>query len=122
MMVRFTKVIFAAVLVCGLCLPAIAAPSSGADLTGKDWRDSTQSEKLAFLYGASNIIAIEQLIADKQGTDPSPFVTAWIKAFGDSNWSQIQRRLDGWYAAHPDQANRQVFDVLWYEFMVPATK
>ena len=106
MIARFTKVVFAAALVCALCLPA----------------QSSQNEKLAFLYGASNIIAIEQLIAQKQGTKASPFVTAWITAFGDTNWTDIQKKVDAWYAAHPDQANREVFDVLWYEFMVPAGK
>ena len=114
MMARFTKVVFAAALVCALCLPAVAAQSA-TDLT-------SQNEKLAFLYGASNIIAIEQLIAQQQGTQASPFVTAWIKAFGNTNWTDIQKKLDAWYAAHPDQANREVFDVLWYEFMVPASK
>ena len=74
------------------------------------------------MYGASNIIAIEQLIAQQQGTQASPFVTAWIKAFGNTNWTDIQKKLDAWYAAHQDQANREVFDVLWYEFMVPASK
>ena len=81
MMARFTKVVFAAALVCALCLPAVAAQSA-TDLTGKHWLQSSQNEKLAFLYGASNIIAIEQLIAQQQGTQASPFVTAWIKAFG----------------------------------------
>ena len=122
MMARFTKVICAAVLVCGLALPAFAAKSTAPDLTGQHWQQSSQNEKLAFLYGASNIIAIEQLIAEKQGTKPSPFVEAWVKAFGNYIWSEIQQKLDAWYAAHPDKANREVFDVLWFEFMAPANK
>ena len=121
MMARFTKVVFAAALVCALCLPAVAAQSA-TDLTGKHWLQSSQNEKLAFLYGASNIIAIEQLIAQQQGTQASPFVTAWIKAFGNTNWTDIQKKLDAWYAAHPDQANREGLDVRWYEFMGPDTK
>ena len=36
MMARFTKVVFAAALVCALCLPAVAAQSA-TDLTGKHW-------------------------------------------------------------------------------------
>ena len=92
MMARFTKVVFAAALVCALCLPAVAAQSA-TDLTGKHWLQSSQNEKLAFLYGASNIIAIEQLIAQQQGTQASPFVTAWIKAFGNTNWTDIAKSL-----------------------------
>ena len=47
MMARFTKVVFAAALVCALCLPAVAAQSA-TDLTGKHWLQSSQNEKLAF--------------------------------------------------------------------------
>ena len=89
MMARFTKVVFAAALVCALCLPAVAAQSA-TDLTGKHWLQSSQNEKLAFLYGASNIIAIEQLIAQQQGTQASPFVTAWISR---KNWTRGMPRI-----------------------------
>ena len=94
MMARFTKVVFAAALVCALCLPAVAAQSA-TDLTGKHWLQSSQNEKLAFLYGASNIIAIEQLIAQQQGTQASPFVT-------DKSFRQHQ--LDG----YPEKTGRVV--------------
>ena len=42
MMARFTKVVFAAALVCALCLPAVAAQSA-TDLTGKHWLQSSQN-------------------------------------------------------------------------------
>ena len=93
-MARFTKVVFAAALVCALCLPAVAAQSA-TDLTGKHWLQSSQNEKLAFLYGASNIIAIEQLIAQQQGTQASPFVM-------DKSFRQHQ--LDG----YPEKTGRVV--------------
>ncbi|WP_346666424.1 hypothetical protein [uncultured Mailhella sp.] len=122
MKVRFLKCACAALLICGLTIPALEAKAGPADLTGKQWTASTTSEKLAFLYGVSSTVAIEQLVADRQKTEPSPFVAAWIKAFGDQNWKQIQKNLDDWYAAHPSDAERPVFDVLWYEFMAPAYK
>ena len=122
MMVRFTKMVLAAALVCTLCLPAVAAQPSGLELTGNAWLKSSQNEKLAFLYGVSNVVAIEQLLSQKEGTKPSLFVSSWMKAFGNDKWIAIESKLNDWYAAHPDQASRGVFDVLWYEFMVPATK
>ena len=109
----------AALLVCGLSVSAMAAQPSPVDLTGEHWKLSSDAEKQAFLYGASNIIAIEQLVAEKKGTDPSPFVSAWIRAFGGTSWKDMQKQLDEWYAAHPSEASRPVFDVLWYEFMAP---
>lgn len=118
---RLCSLVVALVLVCGACLPAAAA-ESGVDLTGKQWLDSSRNEKLAFLYGASNIIAIESMIAEKAGKEPSVFVRAWVKAFKDTSWSDIEAKLDNWYAAHPKQRDRHVLDVLWNEFLVPATK
>ena len=101
---------------------ALAADISPVDLTGEHWTRSSDAEKQAFLYGASHIVVIEQIAAEKTGTAPSPFVAAWMKAFGQMSWKQIQKELDDWYAAHPSESARPVFDVLWYEFMAPAGK
>ena len=122
MKVRFLKCIGIAVLLCGLAVPALADTAKPADFTGEEWRLSTTSEKLAFLYGVSSTVAIEHLVAERQGTEASPFVSAWMKAFGNESWTQIQKKLDSWYAAHPAELNRSVFDVLWYEFMAPADR
>lgn len=119
MLNRIVQTAFAALLVGVLCLPALAA-EKGPELSGKAWLESSQNEKLAFLYGASHVVAIEEVLAEKDNRTPSLFVTAWVKAFGDANWVDIAKKLDAWYAAHPDQASRSVFDVLWYEFMAPA--
>ena len=119
-MTRIGKVICAAALVCGLTMPAVAVGPAVPDLTGNHWQHSAKNEKLAFLYGASSIVVIDQLIAQRQGVEPSRFVAAWMKAFGDSSLTQVQERLDAWYAGHPEQVDRGVFDVLWHEFMAPA--
>ena len=100
MKVRFLKGVCVVALVCGLVVPAFTA----------------------FLYGDSSTVAIEKLVSEKQNTEASPFVSAWIKAFGNDSWKQIQKKLDDWYSAHPGDAERPVFDVLWYEFMAPADK
>ena len=112
----------AALLCCGLSFGVSSAGASPADLTGVQWKLSTSSEKLAFLYGVSSTVAIEQLIAEKQGVSASPFVKAWMTAFGDASWKEIQKCLDDWYAAHPADSKRSVFEVLWYEFMAPSAK
>ena len=118
----FVAGLCAALLCCGLLFGVPSAEASPADLTGVQWKLSTSSEKLAFLYGVSSTVAIEQLIAEKQGVSASPFVKAWMTAFGDTSWKDIQKCLDDWYAAHPDDSKRSVFEVLWYEFMYPASK
>ena len=92
---------------------------SGVDLTGAQWLDSPRNEKLAFLYGASSIVAIESMIAERAGREPSVFVRSWMKAFRNTSWPEIEGRLDAWYAAHPGQRDRHVLDVLWKEFLAP---
>ena len=110
------------VLVLGACSWACTSASAASELTGVEWIQSSQNEKLAFLYGVSNVVAIEQLVAEKQGSAPSPFVRAWLKAFDAVTLKQLQALLDDWYASHPEDADRQVFDVLWWEYMLPADK
>ena len=116
------SLLLAVVLVLGAGLTAHAYEGSGLDLTGTEWVKFSQGEKLAFLYGVSSVVAIEQLVAERQGTAPSPFVRAWGKAFNDISWLELQKLLDDWYAAHPADKGRQVFDVLWWEYMLPADK
>ena len=118
----FAKVLCMALLLCAAAIPAPLALASPADLTGVQWKLSNASEKLAFLYGVSSTVAIEHLVAEKQGVADSPFVKAWMTAFGDASWKEIQKCLDEWYAAHPDESERSVFEVLWYEFMAPSVK
>lgn len=116
------SVLLVTFLVLGFGLTAHAYEGTGLDLTGTEWQKSSQGEKLAFLYGASSVVAIEQLIADRQGTSPSPFVQAWGKAFNNLSWIELQQLVDKWYAEHPNDSGRQVFDVLWWEYMLPAKK
>lgn len=119
MRTRLCSVMMAVFLVCGLYLPASAA-QTGVDLTGKQWQESTRNEKLAFLYGASSVIAIEDIVAERAGKQPSLFVQGWLKAFKDTSWSEIEAQLDAWYASHPGQTGRHVLDVMWQEFLAPA--
>ncbi len=116
------SLLLATFFVLGVGLAAQAYEGVKLDLTGTEWLKSSQGEKLAFLYGVSSVVAIEQLIADRQGTAPSPFVRAWGKAFNNISWPALQHLVDDWYTTHPDDKERPVFDVLWWEYMLPADK
>lgn len=106
-------------LICALAMPAGAA-TTAQDITGQQWAHSTKAEKLSFLYGASSVVAIEKVAAERAGKEPSPFVTRWMDAFGGKTLSQIEGEIDAWYVAHPRNRNRHVFDVIWYELITPA--
>lgn len=109
-------------LLSGLVLMMCFASAAAAEIDGKRWDASTQQEKLAFLYGASSVVAIEVAVGEKSSDKPSIFVQKWMSTFGNDDIMAICAKLDAWYASHPDQQNRHVFDVLWYEFMAPAMK
>lgn len=108
-------------LICALALPA-GAETTVRDITGQQWAQSTKAEKLSFLYGASSVVAIEKAAADRGGREPSLFVTRWMDAFGGKTLSRIEGEIDTWYAEHPREHNRHVFDVIWYELIGPGTK
>lgn len=95
---------------------------ASAEVTGKQWSSSTNNEKLAFLYGASSIVAIETVAGEKTNDKPSIFVQKWIETFGKDDVQALCDKINGWYAKNPNQQDRNVFDVMWYEFMAPGTK
>lgn len=131
---------FGFALCCALILvgmPAISAeklqagaPSNPVDqFTGVLWQHSTETEKLAFLFGVESAIAVEHFVnaeiteeAVKEGKKPvytlSPFEKGWMQAFKDVPREELARQVDAWYAAHPDQLQRPVMAVIWYEVIV----
>lgn len=101
---------------------AWAGSAQPEELTGKQWVLSSTAEKLSFLYGASSIIAIEDMGAMKAQKPASRFVKGWMKAFKNTTLPEMQSQIDAWYAAHPDQQDRHVLSVIWYELIEPAQK
>lgn len=119
MRIRLCLLAITVLLAWGVWTPAIMAETN-VDLTGRQWQESSRKEKLAFLYGASSIVAIENMIAEKAGREPSVFVRGWLTAFKDTSWTEIESKLDTWYATHPNQQERHVLEILWKEFLAPS--
>lgn len=100
-----------------------------AQFTGKYWVNTQEKSKEAYLYGLESAIALEKSINEKLNADAkrgkkvahtlSPFEIAWMKAFQDTTRKQIMEEINQWYAAHPDQLDRSVMSVIWYELIVP---
>lgn len=100
-------------------------------LTGKIWQESSPETKQAWLFGVDSAVAVEHAVIErmrenaknkKNAIQPSPFVMNWMKAFGSNDTrADIVRQINEWYSAHPDQLDRPVMDVIWYEIIVPRT-
>ena len=61
--------------------------------------------------------------AAKEGKRPvytlSPFEKGWMKAFKGVNRAEVAKMVDAWFAANPQQLDRPVMSVIWYEIAVP---
>lgn len=109
----------------------VGAGSNPVDqFTGELWQKSAETEKLAFLFGVETAIAVENFVnakvtekSAKAGRKPvytlSPFEKSWMEAFREVPRAEIAKQVDAWYAAHPDQLERPVMAVIWYEIIVP---
>ena len=108
-----------------------ATPKSPAELfTGEYWVKSSPENKEIYLYGIESAVDIENQIASKQtrqGTKKgkrgtytlSPFEQGWMDAFPDTTRKEIAAEVDAWYKAHPEQLDRPVLAVIWYEVIQP---
>ena len=124
-----------------LCATALFQPSSGyasekeqiLNFDGAAWATMNMENKESFLFGMQNAIAIEYALsmekAHKAGKAPtlenvdlSPFEKGWAMTFSKSTRQQIAQDIDEFYAAHPDQSERHVLDVIWKELIMPAQK
>ena len=133
-------------LVLALAAPVSAAekqplkPKDSVELTGDDWMASSRAEKASFLLGVEMAFATEFSIAQRTAdslkaskdadkkkrrlsdVNPSPFAKGWMKAFKDTTRPELITKLDAYLEANPDQRNRHMFDIIWYEFIAPETK
>ena len=99
-------------------------------LSGAVWQKTPEAEKLAFLFGVETAITVEYFVngkvvekATKEGKRPvytlSPFEKGWMKAFKGVNRAEVAKMVDAWFAANPQQLDRPVMSVIWYEIAVP---
>lgn len=106
-------------------------------LNGHSWQQSTPQEKLAFIVGMDGVVAIEVAIDQKQEekaiADKTPkqkwpkstvskFERAWSSVFDQRPRTEIVEQIDTFYANNPTKLDRNVFEVIWYELLVPKYK
>lgn len=106
-------------------------PASPIDqFTGKYWVNSQLTNQESYLFGIESAIEVEYYInsrlaaqSAKAGKKPafslSPFEKGWMEAFKDVPRKQIAEEISKWYDEHPDQLDRPVLAVIWYELIAP---
>lgn len=86
----------------------------------KDWKNSTQGEKNSFLIGFLSLMALEGFW---QGMDPLPIeqstINAWVRGLSDVSLRDMANTVDAYIAAHPQNMNMGVIEVLGQEYVTP---
>lgn len=113
--------------------PVVQKANPVEQFTGELWQKSTANEKQAFLFGIDTAVAIEYFInkesvtrAAKKGKKPvytlSPFEKAWMKAFKNVSRTELAGMVSQWYEKNPEQLDKPVLDVIWYQIIQPRLK
>ena len=101
--------------------PAAKAVPAPIDLSfpdGEDWTTATEREKMAYLLGIRDMAS-----AEYQLTGPNPkrrtLVEKLVEALDGMTLRHIMEAIDGYYKANPDKQKRSIFEVIWFQLVVP---
>jgi len=83
-------------------------------LTGKTWINMSQDQKTAYIWGAGDIIDLEQEIMEiYPELKRESFVTKAVEGIGDVKINDIVSIVDSFYKENPDKVNLSVIRVMW---------
>ena len=89
-------------------------------VTGEHWTRSSADVKKAYLVGIANVLQIESAY---EGSNPPSNLQSLIptaaKALRGESLDSVRDKVDRWYAQNPGQLARPVFEVIWFEAVVP---
>ena len=92
-------------------------------LTGLTWVKMSQDQKAAYIWGAGDIIDLEQEIMEiYPELKRESFVAKAVEGIGDVQINEIVSNVDQFFKAHPDQANLSVIRVIWNTMIKPNIK
>lgn len=108
--------------------PAATAASSQSapakiDLSfpdGEKWSAATEREKMAYLLGIRDMAS-----AEYQLTGPNPkrrtLVEKLVESLDGMTLRQVMEKVDAYYKANPDRQKQTIFEVVWFQLVVPKT-
>ena len=92
-------------------------------LTGKTWINMSQDQKSAYIWGAGDIIDLEQEIMEiYPELKRESFVTKAVEGIGDVKINDIVSTVDFFYKENPDKIDLSVIRVVWDTMIKPNIK
>ena len=87
---------------------------------GEKWSAATEREKMAYLLGIRDMAS-----AEYQLTGPNPkrrtLVEKLVESLDGMTLRQIMEKVDAYYKANPDRQKQTIFEVVWFQLVVPKT-
>jgi hypothetical protein len=119
---------FKTVLIC-ISLGALSSGVLAEDeikaplLTGKTWTNMSQDQKSAYIWGAGDIIDLEQEIMEiYPELKRDSFVSKAVEGIGDVKINDIVSTVDSYYRVNPEKINLSVIRVVWDTMIKPNIK
>ena len=120
MAMKVWRVVALATCACLLVLGGIAKADEVPMVTGEHWTKSSDDIKKAYLVGVLNVLQVEYAYeVPAPPNDTQSLVPRLAKGLKGQTLDGVRDRLNGWYAAHPDQLKRPVLETIWFEIVVP---
>ena len=92
-------------------------------LTGETWVQMSQDQKSAYIWGAGDIIDLEQEIMEiYPELKRDSFVTKAVEGIGDVKINDIVSTVDSYYKGNPDKIELSVIRVVWDTMIKPNIK
>ena len=110
------------ILLAGIFSPLHAQENAAKSVTGVEWMSSTQEAKLAYLLGASSIVAVDIEISKRMNKAPNKFTGGWMNTFDKMDLKSFAALIDDWYVSNPSRQDRYLLEVIYYEFIAPNNK
>ena len=92
-------------------------------LTGITWINMSQDQKTAYIWGAGDVIDLEQeLMEIYPELKRDSFVSKSVEGIGDVTMNDIVSTVDSFYQKNPDKINLSVIRVIWDTMIKPKLK
>ena len=92
-------------------------------LTGITWINMSQDQKTAYIWGAGDVIDLEQeLMEIYPELKRDSFVSKSVEGIGDVTMNDIVSTVDSFYQKNPDKVNLSVIRVIWDIMIKPKLK
>ena len=88
-------------------------------VTLKTWQDSTLNERSTFIFGFVSLLELEYKWQGKPLPVKKSLIGSWQKGLKDVTLSEIVKSVDVYAAENPQDAEKNVMEVLWKLYVHP---